>query len=164
MTTKEFEAFVETHVAWFRGRRRESAVSIGAAEVALGVSLPESMKWVLVEHGYWHGTSVSNLGETVDRTLQLRVAVGLDQRYVVLEDWGDAGLVVIDTEDKHSPGEPILLWADAHALHTGPDWPGSERFQSFGAYVASQLETIREEYEGQRIAYDPDEDESPVSG
>lgn len=156
MTTAEFREFVRDREEWFRGRLPESEQSLGQAERQLGIRLPESVRWLLVEYGYWHGTGIANLADAVKDTRLARERLGLSSRYVILDNNGDAGLAVIDTGEETSPGEnPVYGWVGAEDL--GPDrtLPASARFASFGDYVAHRLPMEQDLIDPRHVRYDP---------
>lgn len=105
MDHQEFRAFVAENADWFCGRLPETDETVKEAVEKLGVSFPPSLKWVLTTHGYWHATGVNSLDEDVSRTLCVRETTRLPHPYIILNDWGDAGVVVIDTNRFDDEGE-----------------------------------------------------------
>jgi hypothetical protein len=155
MTTDEFRAFVRANEEWFRGRLPETEESLSSVESSLGVRLPQSMRWLLKEYGYWHATGISNLADSVKDTLAARTHYGLPHGFVVLENLQDAGLILIDTADETSPGEPAFYWVGAEDLAAEPRLDGNQRFPSYGEYAADRLESERDFYEERDVRYDP---------
>ena len=156
MTTAGFREFVLDREDWFRGRLPESEESLHYAEQRLGVRLPESLRWLLSGFGYWHGTGVSDLEESVTDTLLARERLQLPPRYVILENYHDGGLILLDTGDETSIGEcAVYAWIGAEDL--GADWepPASARFPSFGAYVAHRLPTQQSLIDPRWVRYNP---------
>lgn len=155
MTTEEFKAFVRTNEEWFRGRLPETEDSLSSAELTLGVRLPESIRWLLQEYGYWHATGISDLADTVKDTLAARTHHSLSRRFIVLENRQDAGLILVDTGDETSPGEPPLYWVGMEDLAAEPRLTGNQRFPSYGEYAADRLESERDFLEEKDVPYDP---------
>ena len=87
-----FQSFVRENADWFRGVHPESPVSLERAESQLGCTLPISLKWLLTEWGYSGACGISSLTDAVTATLRCRSALRLPQPYVILNDWGDAGV------------------------------------------------------------------------
>lgn len=92
-----FRQFVETNARWFRGRLPESEATLDAAEATLGVSIPQDVRSLLRDYGYWHATGISSLDETVANTLAARQHLDLPARYIVLYDHHDGGVILLDT-------------------------------------------------------------------
>ena len=105
----DLRTLVAENAAWFRGVAPETASAVAEAERRLGVSLPAPLKWLPCEHGYSPACGVTNLGEAVEMTLACRESIGLSHRFVILEDKGDAGVVLLDA------GSPAgrVLWVGA---------------------------------------------------
>jgi cell wall assembly regulator SMI1 len=53
-----FRNFVKENEVWFRGKLPETDETLMNVESKLGVKLPEDIKWLLKEYGYWHGTGI----------------------------------------------------------------------------------------------------------
>jgi hypothetical protein len=156
MTTAQFQEFVRAAEVWFCGRFPQSEESLREVERNLGVSLPTSLRWLLKEYGYWHGTGVSNLESSVTETQLAREHLGLPHQFIVLENHHDGGIILIDTGEQTSPGEnPVYGWIGAEDLGPEPNLPASARFASFGAYVAYRLPTEQEFIEPRWVRYDP---------
>jgi len=155
VTTDEFRTFVKSHEDWFRGRLPETELSLAEAERSLGVVLPESLRWLLKDYGYWHGTGVSNLEDTVKDTLAARETLGLPMNFVVLENHDDGGLILIDTNDQSSPGEPALYWVGYEDLGAIPQLAGNHRYGSYGDYVADLLPSVQTIIPAEDIRCDP---------
>jgi hypothetical protein len=107
----------------------------------------------LREFGYWHATGIGSLDESVKTTLAAREDAGLPDRYLVLYDHQDAGVVLIDTElDVDEVGPPVyyLGWEDIpERIAEGTS------FQSFLAYVRDVLANERDLIDEGDIDYDP---------
>jgi hypothetical protein len=155
MEFSEFQKFVESHVEWFRGRLPETIESICEFETSLEAKLPESLKWLLITYGYWHGTAVSNLADSVRDTLDARQKCSLPKHFIVLEDWQDGGVLLIDTGKITSAGEPPLYWIGMEDLGHPLNLEGGTCYESYGHYVVDQLPYTQAFIEEQHIRYDP---------
>ncbi len=154
MTTAEFMAFAKANEPWFRGRLPESEATLAAAEATLGVKLPQSLRWLLQGWGYWHGTAVSSLSDTVRDTIEARRVHGLPGEFIILENFHDGGLILVDTRDEPSPGEPALFWIGMEDLGENPRLEGNQRWVSYGEYVVEMLETTRDVIPEGDVRYD----------
>jgi hypothetical protein len=155
MTFNQFQDYVAANIDWFHGRGNESNVSLHLAEQALGVQLPRSLKWLLKEHGYWHGIAVSNLSDSVNDTLSCRRTLSLPNQFIVLENVQDAGAILIDTDDLASSGEAPLYWVASEDVGNPPRLDGNIRFDSYGDYVQHQLPGMQEFIESRYVRYNP---------
>jgi hypothetical protein len=157
MTFHQFQDFVAGNIDWFRGRMPETDSSLKHAELSLGVELPSSVKWLLKEHGYWHGTGVSNLEDAVKDTLDARHHLALPGRFVVLDNFQDGGIILIDTGEETSSGEFAMYWVGMQDLGKPPRLEGNTRYDSFGDYVKDQLLSKQDCIEPRFVRYDPAE-------
>jgi hypothetical protein len=142
----DLPTLVSENTAWFRGVAAETAETIAEAERRLGVPLPPSLKWLLTEHGYSSACGVPNLGEAVEMTLACRRSIGLPPRYVVLEDKGDAGVVLLDAGSEGGR----VLWIGAHGvrrLAAGEKVDDLDEYPEFTAWVLRCLEDAKEDSE-----------------
>jgi hypothetical protein len=155
MTFHQFQDFVAANIDWFRGRFPETDSSLARVEQVLGVELPRSLKWLLKEHGYWHGTGISNLEDTERETLDAREALALPKEFVVIENLQDGGVVLIDTSELALSGESPLYWVGPEDLGNPPRLEGNTRFASFGNYVQDRLPSVQDFIEPQHVRYDP---------
>jgi SMI1-KNR4 cell-wall len=114
VTLDEFQTYVRENATAFAGVHRENSESLAVAERTLGVALPPSLKWLLCEYGYSAGSGIYSLEESVESTLRCRQTIGLPRRYVILEDRGDAGVVLLDS---NSPAGRVI-WLASHAVST----------------------------------------------
>jgi hypothetical protein len=155
MTLEEFKSYVESRAEWFRGRFPESDESLKNIEEALGMSLPGSLKWLLKEYGYWHATSVSSLEESVRATSEARTYHSLPKQYIVLNDYQDCGLILIDTGESTSPGEYPLYWPAWEDIIPAPNLSGASRYDTFPDYVADMFESNVNRVDEKYVRYDP---------
>lgn len=142
----DLPTLVGENAAWFRGVAPETAETIADAEHRLGVRFPPSLKWLLTEHGYSPACGVANLGEAVAMTLACRRSIGLSPRYMLLEDKGDAGVVLLDTESEAGR----VLWIGSHEIRrlaAGEKLDDVDEYAEFTAWVLRCLEDAKEEAE-----------------
>jgi SMI1-KNR4 cell-wall len=142
MDLSTFQSFVRANIDWFRGVNPESPASFDRAQSQLGCLLPDSLKWLLTEFGYSGACGVSSLDEAVIDTLRFRTAIPLPQPYVILNDWGDAGVVCLDSCNG------AVVWTLAHELPrfaAGQELGDADTFEDFPAWVVSRLEAARTE-------------------
>jgi hypothetical protein len=133
-------------VSW---RDKESEETLARLEQQLGASLPRSVRWLLSQYGYSECAGISNVHDCVSLTRVVRELYRADQRYVVLEDWDDGGLLVVDTGVETSPGQnPVYAWVEVGDLEPGREPPESARFASFGAYVEYRFPSQQQRIEG----------------
>jgi hypothetical protein len=85
MTLQEFQRYVEEHSHPFRGVHPESPESLQAAEQALGLTLPESLKWQLSRWGYSRGCGIDALDDAIEATLRGREKCAIPARIFLLE-------------------------------------------------------------------------------
>jgi hypothetical protein len=123
----------------------ETGEELRAAEQALGLSLPESMKWLLSEWGYRRGCGVDSLEDAVEVTLRCRENCGVPSRIVVLNDWQDGGVVWMDRGEVDTHGESPIYWGGTHnflRLGTGePLDDDLDVFADYPAWVQFRLDT-----------------------
>jgi hypothetical protein len=72
-----FREFVQHNLRWFAGRGHESPASLDEAESRSGITVPDDLRWLLTERGYWHATGISSLEETISDTIAAREYLGL---------------------------------------------------------------------------------------
>jgi hypothetical protein len=143
MNLTSLKELVAANADWFRGVHPETERSLADAERSLGVVLPETLKWLLSEHGYSSACGVPNLGESIELTLRCRRSIDLPACYVILEDKGDAGVVLLDT----ASSEGRVLWMDSaevSGLGSGKMPENCDRFADFTAWVSRSLEDAKD--------------------
>jgi len=132
----------EKHPGLLSGNKRETEEGLRSVETALDVRLPPDVRWLLSKCGYGAVHAVPNILESIDDTLRFRAGAGLDPRYVVLDDKGDAGVVLLDTSNESGP----VVWADWHSvglLHTVGG--KSEQFRTFSDWVEDRILDLSDE-------------------
>ncbi|MEO0477489.1 MAG: SMI1/KNR4 family protein [Planctomycetota bacterium] len=141
MELNKFKEFVLTHIDQYRGVNAHSEDELSGFESTLGFELPDSLRWLLKKHGYGNATGVANLSEAVATTLALRGSRGLSEKLLILNDWGDAGVVILDMDS----GE--CCWCAVHEVEKiskgqrellGADWYKS--FADWSCYRCEELE------------------------
>ena len=192
MNLKEFQQLVTNHADWFRGTRRESLDSLRSAESQLRVALPESMKWLLAEFGYWRATGISSLTYCVYSTLWKRTE--LPDHYVILAQptaahfdhfnertpCNDAetklGFIVLKTDERTGDGnECAVYWARGPRRISLPTdsqsccSPSCVQFNSFAQFVAAHLQFMkrnsRDEFVVNPIGWsEPQSEPIPLNG
>jgi hypothetical protein len=130
--------------------------TLKAAEELLAVQLPDSLKWLLKQHGYWHGTGVPSLRDAVETPLRWRSRGLLPTRFVVLCDFEDAGAIVLDTGEETTSGESPLYCIGMEDVGNPAqlDGEGRTRYDSFGDYVKDRLPSVQDFVEAQHVRYD----------
>jgi hypothetical protein len=100
-----YREYVAANERWFRGRAPESPGSIQRAESALGITIPDDLRWVLCTYGYWHATGICSLEDTIEKTLLARRYVQLPHQWIVLHDHDEGGVFILDTTPEPTTGE-----------------------------------------------------------
>jgi hypothetical protein len=148
MTFDDFKALVTANSDWFKGVHPETKESLLAAEQALGEFLPSSLKWLLSEWGYSNACGVASLDEVVVTTLRCR-QTGFSKHFIILNDWGDAGVVILNAVSADPDDERPVLWTATHniqRLAKGEDMDGDVMiFPDFPEWVASRLDDAQQE-------------------
>ncbi|HKY22534.1 MAG TPA: SMI1/KNR4 family protein [Vicinamibacterales bacterium] len=147
MTFEEFKAFVGRHAHLFGGAPREVEGSIEQAEARLGFRLPETLRWLLREHGYAEAAGVDSLAMSVEATLRCRRALSLPNKYIVLNDWGDVGVVVMDASGDDPESWPVY-WSGSHNVNRLAEGePLDNDCDAYPGYVAWALSRIESSLE-----------------
>jgi hypothetical protein len=149
MKLAEFRTFVAEHAQWFRGVVRETPASLADAEKRMAVDLPDSLKWLLSTWGYSESCGLPSLEDAVEATLRCRAKIGLPNRYVILEDRNDAGVVFLDVGASSDREACPIHWVGSHnfprlAENTPMD-ADCDSFAGFTEWVASELRRVQEE-------------------
>jgi hypothetical protein len=108
LTLTEFQSLVASHPDKYAGVRAHSTEDFDEFERTLGHPLPEALRWLLGTHGYSECCGVDNLTEAVEQTIGCRGSIGLPSNWLLLNDWGDGGIVLLDL----STGR--VCWCGAH--------------------------------------------------
>ncbi len=148
-----FRQFVEANARWFRGHLPESDATLDAAEESLGVSLPQDVRWLLRDYGYWHATGISSLDETVSNTQAAREHLNLPARFVVLYDHQDGGAILLDTIADSKTGQNKVYNSGWESV---PDEIENEIvYDCYLDYVRDVLDRERDFIAAEDVDYDP---------
>ncbi len=148
MKIGEFKIFVEKNSRWFQSEYKETIEDISSYEERLGFGVPDSMSWLLSEYGYTRACGVENLEGSMLTTLECRDSIELPNNILIINDWGDGGLVycVADADSDH---DYEIIWsdtADIYNLIEGKPLPDNVgRYKNFAIWVEAQLEAEIEE-------------------
>ena len=149
MNLTELQSLVGQNEEWFAGVHPETSESLLSAEQQLGCRLPASIKWLLSERGYSSACGVGSLDDAVEATLRLRRVLGLSVRYVIINDWEDAGVVYLDTADENRDGECPVYWAATHNINRlaegKPLDSDVDKYEDYPAWVVNRLEDAKDE-------------------
>jgi len=138
MTFEEFQSHVAAYLDHYRGVRPHSQEELAAFEATLGHAIPLSIRWLLGKHGYAEATGIDSLSESVETTLRFRKNFNLPTEWLVLNDWNDAGIVLINLNSER------VVWCATH--HVDQITSGDildddvEWFQGYAEWTVSQLE------------------------
>jgi hypothetical protein len=119
----------------FAGAVREEVALLRKVEADLAIILPEDAHWFLTSCGSGRSNAVPSIEDAARDTLRFRTAVGLPRRYVVLDDRGDAGVVILDTGSSAGP----VFWVGTHLTENFPaslsEQADYDVFESFAAWA-----------------------------
>lgn len=148
MTLSEFKASVAANAKWFEGVQPETSESLAAAEQQLGVALPASLMWLLSEWGYSAACGIASLGEAIATTLRCRQTLALPTHYIVLNDWGDAGVVLLDVASPEQSHEGQVIWTATHNVDRLAEAREMDRdvtiYPGYAEWTLSRLEAAQE--------------------
>lgn len=139
MTLAEFQSFVAAHPKKFAGVHPHSTADIGDFERRLGHPLPDSLRWLLSTHGYSECSGVENLAEAVKQTLACRASVSLPHNWLLLNDWGDGGIVLLDLPTGR------VCWCTAHnagILADGKIDSDADWYDGYPEWTARRMEDM----------------------
>lgn len=152
-----FRKFAEENLLWFSGRLPETEESLAQAERALGLRIPDDLRWLLVTHGYSYATGIDSLEGTVHDTLERRSKVNLPSRFVVLKNNGyETYAVLLDTTPDTDTGENQFHFVDWECIKDVIG-PSTIEFQSYLEYARKELENEREFLSEEDIEFGPSE-------
>ena len=145
MSLAEFEQFVRANQTWFRGPQPETQEAILRSEGELGVKLPATLQWLLLNFGYWRGTGVASLPVVVAKTKAYQPA--FPQNWVVLASelgtWETTNsatsleerLIILETfRDFNEDGKNVIVCSTDGKIH--------QRYSCFSAYIYARLTTL----------------------
>lgn len=133
----EFKLLVSAHSSKFAGVHPHAEEEFDGFERALGNPLPDPLRWLLGTRGYSECCGVGNLAEAVEQTLKCRASIGLPYNWLLLNDWGDGGIVLLDL----STGR--ICWCGAHnagGLAEGRIDSDADWFDGYPEWTASRIE------------------------
>jgi hypothetical protein len=140
VTSSQFEEFVQLNSNLFQGVHPHTLSELGEFERVLEHPLPSSMKWLLSVHGYSECCGVGNLHEAVQQTLSCRHSINLPRKWLLLNDWGDGGVVLVDLIDGR------VCWCDSHDINrlaTGEQADISANwFDGYPEWVVDRVENV----------------------
>jgi hypothetical protein len=137
MTLPDFQVFVGAHPDCFAGVHPHSAGGLDRLEQALGYRLPETLRWLLENQGYSDCCGVDNIEEAVEQTLSCRRSIALPLNWLILNDWGDGGIVLLDLPTGR------VCWCGSHNaanLSTGQIDSDADWFTGYPEWVAGRVE------------------------
>jgi hypothetical protein len=156
MNLEEFQAFVAQNLSSYAGVHPEAEQSFHRAERALGCRLPDTLKWLLGVHGYSTVCGIASLEDAVATTLLCRREFSLPPRYVVLNDWGDGGVVYLDSDTG------VVAWGDGSDLYilaeggVVPD--GNQTYSDYPAWTIARKKDQEDEQAAEPGATDNPDD------
>jgi hypothetical protein len=149
----ELRQFVNANERWFRGHLPESDASLDLAEAQLAISIPQDIRWLLRDFGYWHATGISSLDETIENTIAAREHLKLPHRYIVLYDHQDGGVILLDTQPNQETGQNKVYDSSWESV---PDELEHEIvYDSYLHYVKKVLTRQQDFIAPEDIDYDP---------
>lgn len=138
MTLADFQSFVASHPEKFAGVHPHSEADFDEFERMLDHSLPESLRWLLGTNGYSECCGVDNLNEAVEQTIACRGSMGLPRNWLLLNDWGDGGIVLMDLPTGR------VCWCSAHDagnLADGKIGSDADWFGGYAEWASHRVET-----------------------
>lgn len=145
MSLTEFEQFVRANQTWFRGPQPETQEVISRAERELGVKLPATLQWLLLNFGYWRGTGVAALPVVVAKTKAFHPA--FPQNWIVLASelgtWETSNsassleerLIILESSrDFIEDGKNVVVCSTDGKIH--------QRYSCFSAYVYARVTAL----------------------
>jgi hypothetical protein len=119
----------------FAGAVREEGALLRRVEADLAITFPEDVHWFLTSCGSGRSNAAPSIEDAANDTLRFRSAVDLPRQYIVLDDRGDAGVVILDTSSSAGP----VFWVGMHLIENFPaslsEQADYDAFESFAAWV-----------------------------
>ncbi len=148
-----FRQFVEDNIRWFRGHLPDSDHALDAAEQSLAIRLPDDIRWLLREYGYWHATGISSIDETIADTQAARDHLNLPEQFIVLYNHHDGGVILLDTIADPQTGNNKVYNVGWEFV---PDQIAEDIvYDSYLDYVRDLLDCQRDSIAEDHIDYDP---------
>ena len=148
MNLNEFKEFVALNKKWFDGVHPVTENELSNYEEMLGFMIPDSLKWLLSTFGYSDACGIDSIDESVQQTLGCRNSMNLPNNVLILNDWGDAGIVFC-IADNAQDGEYDIIWSDTSELYKLAEGENLsqevDRFKNYPAWTVNRLEGAKEE-------------------
>jgi SMI1-KNR4 cell-wall len=128
VTLSDFQTFVASQLGGFVGVHPISPADFDRFEASLGHQLPESLRWLLAEYGYSEFCGVGNLAEAVQETLDCRKSISLPVNWIILNNWGDAGALLLDLNTGR------ICWCGGHDVENVVAGQGDASAQWYADY------------------------------
>ncbi len=142
MNSADYEKYVREHAIWFRGHNPEKLEAIFRAEQRLGVTFPESLKWLLTQYGYWQASGVAGLPCIVGATLANRPE--FPHHWLVLGQ-PDSRIGKNRTNERRSQKETVILvlsnqhrWDGKAVFHCDCRGEIIDRYPGFTEYTIAR--------------------------
>lgn len=155
-----YRDYVAANERWFRGRSPESPEKLRRGELALGVTIPEDLKWVLSTYGYWHATGVCSLEDTIEKTILARQHLKLPRNWIVLYDHDEGGVFILDTKPDPTTGEHCVAGLAWESIPD--DIYSDEVFPSLLHYAIHLIDVEGAFLDEDDIDYDPSRYHDPA--
>ena len=110
---ERLRAMKEAEPEIFAAAIKELPETLVSLEARLGVSLPEPVRWFWLECGSGLSSAAPSAAMSIEATERFRRAAGLPAQFLVLDERGDAGAVLLDTASEAG----AVRWVDTHAAH-----------------------------------------------
>jgi hypothetical protein len=129
----------------FSGAARTDEAVLRQLETSLGVLVQLDVRLFWLSYGSGLSGAAPSARSSITDTLRFRSAAFLPNQYVVLDDRGDAGAVLLDTVTP----DGAVLWVDSHAIGkvaSGELLPAEhDYFPTFAAWVSFCIEQASDE-------------------
>lgn len=145
MTLERMMAIYDGNRARLRGVHPETAQSFKVAESQLGSKLPDSMKWLLSTHGYSQACGIPSLDESVAETLVLWRGNFVPRGWMMLENRGDGGVVLMNLKTEQVIVMEFHEVEDFAVSQVAP--PGASVYSSYADWVQAELNSTSPEYD-----------------
>jgi len=143
MNIEELKIFAHKNAGWFSSEIKESEEDINSFEKELGFEFSMELKWLLTYFGYSGACGIESLRSAVQKTLQLRDSINLQKDVFILNDWNDAGIVLMIA------GKTEVIWCgteDVYNYVQTRSFPNTvDIFANYSAWVKHCLEQEIEE-------------------
>ena len=142
MNTEQFKSLVFENEKLFKAVHQESDEQLSKFEQQLGFRLSSSMKWLLSSYGYSRACGITNLEDSVQKTIECRASINLPHNILLINDWGDDSLVFSITDDS-SNSEYEIFWSNIDGIYGliygEPLHKDACRYENYPAWVVDRL-------------------------